>query len=112
MDEGGLAICVSGPSGVGKTTVVKKLAHLGRAYIEDVGQNPHFSVVPGADGPTHGFLSQQWFLERIEEFVVQCSRSEPVVIDQAPAATVEVYARQLLNHKRLRQGEFEILRCR
>jgi energy-coupling factor transporter ATP-binding protein EcfA2 len=81
-------IFVAGPTGSGKTTLVKSLSHRATAYIEDATRNPYF----GAHS-TDAFdaeASQKWFLDKMAEFL-QGHTAGVLAIDQHPRVVSRLY---------------------
>lgn len=98
----GRVLCIAGPSGSGKSSIVRHLADFGAStYVEDVAGNP---FLIGLYGNSHSFdahASQQWFLEQIESFVERSAGGSTLILDQDPAAVVRVYARLLREDRRM-----------
>lgn len=98
----GRVVCIAGPSGSGKSSIVKRLADFGvSTYVEDVAGNP---FLKGLYDNSHSFdahASQHWFLEQIDSFVEGSVGSSTLVLDQDPAAVVRVYGRLLREDGRL-----------
>jgi deoxyadenosine/deoxycytidine kinase len=100
----GIIIVLSGPPGVGKSTVAKGMAREGfDAFLERPEDNPYLLDVLAGDASL-GYRCQEWFLNSVEEFLLASSPERDVVIDQDPAATAFVYgeslrSRGLLSHE-------------
>ena len=83
----GIIIVLAGPPGVGKSTVAKGMARQGfDAYLERPEDNPYLLDVLAGDASL-GYRCQEWFINRVEEFLLASSPERDVVIDQDPAAT-------------------------
>jgi hypothetical protein len=56
-------VFVAGPTGSGKTTLVKRLTERAAVYIEDASLNPYLAVRSG--NAFDAGASQTWFLDQI-----------------------------------------------
>lgn len=89
----GRVVCIAGPSGSGKSSVVKRLATAGvSTYVEDVAGNPYLKGVYARSPSFDARASQRWFLAQIADFVERSNDSSTLLMDQDPAAEVRVYA--------------------
>ena len=86
-----LTIC--GPSGSGKTAIVRTLLQQFNGYVEAAEENPYLLSLLEGKSNFNAFANQQWFLNRIREFVHNASSRSPLILDQDPAAIVMVYSR-------------------
>jgi deoxyadenosine/deoxycytidine kinase len=91
-------IFVAGPTASGKTTLVKRLANQGVAYIEESRRNPYFSVRSGDSFDAES--SQHWFLDQIATFVRDHVKGI-LVIDQHPLVVSRVYGAMFFNKRLL-----------
>lgn len=86
-------LAISGPSGVGKTTVVSALAKSYPTFIETTRGNPHLEALLKGEQDFNASANQEWFLQRAGEHIARADPGSPLVIDQDPAAIVLAYAR-------------------
>lgn len=61
-------------------------------YVELVDDNPHLNALLSDKAEFNAAANQEWFLEKVYDFTVAANPSEPLVIDQDPAAIVMTYA--------------------
>jgi deoxyadenosine/deoxycytidine kinase len=93
-------IFVAGPTGSGKTTLVKKLAEKAVVYAEDASVNPYLALRSG-DAFDAG-ASQAWFLDQIALFL----RRNPtgiLAVDQHPRVVSRVYGAMFYDKRLLSQ---------
>jgi deoxyadenosine/deoxycytidine kinase len=62
-------------------------------YVEAADDNPHLLSILKGKPDFDAFANQQWFLNRIREFLHNANPRRPVILDQDPAAIVMVYSR-------------------
>lgn len=103
-------IAISGPSGSGKTSVVRHLAETFPAYIESTAGNPYLSDLLAGRSQFNAYANQRWFLDRISDAVVNADVHMCFIIDQIPAAVVEVYAALFRDEDRIGEPDMNVLR--
>ncbi len=94
---------------MGKTTLARRLAHLGPVYEEVAHHNPHLECLRRGE-PFDAFENQRWFLSRIEGFLQNHRRTEVVVVDQMPLAITHGYGDFFVDEKRLTIDQHYALR--
>jgi len=102
-----LSIC--GPSGVGKTTVIKTLADNYPVFIETTEGNPHLEALLNGSPNFNASANQQWFLERIGKHISSASRNLPLILDQDPAAIVLAYSRMFMEDDKISKAQYSSL---
>lgn len=110
--EGGRTLSIAGPSGSGKTTVARALSELFPAYIEVVDENPYLAPLLNGSSSFDAFANQTWFLDRLKQFIQGADPHQSLVLDQEPAAIVQVYAEMFLDEGRLTPSEYTQLIAR
>ena len=88
MSKRRTVIFVAGPTGSGKSTLVRALTQRAAVYIEDATLNPHFAVRSRATFDARA--SQSWFLDQMAEFLGR-HRTGVLAIDQHPRVVSRVY---------------------
>lgn len=102
-----LSIC--GPSGVGKTTIVKALACNYPIFIETTDGNPHLkNLLEGKDN-FDAAANQEWFLERMDEHITHADSHSSLILDQDPAAIVMAYSQMFMEEGRISEAEYNLL---
>jgi len=101
-------IFLSGPSGVGKTSVLRKLSNLYECYLENSSQNPELKLLLQGSSSFNAYKSQLWFLERINDFI-QKSKAEIVFVDQNPKAIMNVYSKYFLDTEKICTDDYNRL---
>jgi deoxyadenosine/deoxycytidine kinase len=102
-----LSLC--GPSGVGKTTVIKVLAKKYPAFIETTVGNPHLKGFLEERIDFNAAANQEWFLRRIGRHISRASLRSPLILDQDPAAIVLVYSRIFLEDDMMTGEQYDSL---
>jgi guanylate kinase len=91
----GILICVSGPSGVGKGTVIRRLRELEPGLLHSVSATTR-PVRPGEiDGVSYHFVSRARFEEMI---------AADEVLSTTNTAAIITVPRRLLSKRRFREG--------
>ena len=101
MSKRRTVILVAGPTGSGKTTLVKSLTQRAAVHIEDATLNPHFAV--RSRGTFDAGASQNWFLDQIAEFL-QRYPTGVLAIDQHPRVVSRVYGAMFCGKGLLSEG--------
>jgi len=102
-------ISICGPSGVGKTTVIKGLAKLCPTFIETTKGNPHLKGLLEGRKEFNAAANQEWFLKRIGRYIAKAKPNLPLVLDQDPAAIVFGYAKMFLDEGKMNSTDYELL---
>ena len=105
----GRILAIAGPSGSGKTTVARQLAATFCTYTEATEENPYLDKMLRGAADFDATANQQWFLQRIGEFISSAARKEHLVIDQDPAAIVHVYGRLFRDDNLIDNEQFNSL---
>lgn len=111
MEEGRKClIAIAGPSGSGKTTIVRSFERDFPTYIESTTGNPYLSDLLAGRSQFNAYANQRWFLDRIGEAVESADRQRCIIMDQDPAAVVDVYSGMFHDEGRINMSEMETLR--
>lgn len=102
-------VVVCGPSGAGKTTVVRQLADKYPVYVETTVGNPYLQALLEGTDDFDATANQQWFLDRIGEHISQASPHRSLVLDQDPAAIVLVYSRMFFDAGSITERQYHSL---
>ena len=102
-----LSIC--GPSGVGKTTVIKALANSYPAFFESTNGNPHLKSLLAGKPDFNAVANQKWFLRRIGRHISRANSRSPLILDQDPAAIVLAYSRMFLEDGKMTEEQYDSL---
>lgn len=102
-----LSVC--GPSGVGKTTVIKALANSCPVFIETTKSNPHLNKLLAGETDFNATANQDWFLRRIGRHINRASPHSPLILDQDPAAIVLAYSQMFLEDGKITDGQYALL---
>lgn len=102
-----LSIC--GPSGVGKTTVVKTLSENFPAFVETTDGNPHFEALLTRKTEFDAAANQKWFLQRTSQHIAHANPQLPLILDQDPAAIVLAYSRIFLEDDQMTKAQYNSL---
>lgn len=102
-----LSIC--GPSGVGKTTVVKALVAEYPAFVETTEGNPHLRDLLRGSSHFNAAGNQRWFLERVGKHIIRSNPKLPLILDQDPAAIVLAYARMFFEDGKITEMQYTSL---
>lgn len=109
-----LTIC--GPSGSGKTTVVQSFADEHQVFVETTEGNPYLQNLLEGKPEFDAALNQEWFLERVANYVAHAKPNLSLVIDQDPAGIVLAYSRMFLKEGSITQIQYtsllqKLLKC-
>src|SRR5690242_20129438 len=102
-----LSIC--GPSGAGKTTVIKSLADRYPVFIETTNSNPHLEGLLKDSCNFNAAANQRWFLHRIGKHIASANRQLPLILDQDPAAIVLAYSKMFLEEGKIMTSQYTSL---
>lgn len=102
-----LTIC--GPSGVGKTTIIKNLSEIYPVFIETTKGNPHLKSLMAGRTDFNATANQEWFLRRIGRHIGRASSRSPLILDQDPAAIVLAYSRMFLEDGKITEEQYSSL---
>lgn len=102
-----LSIC--GPSGVGKTTVVKILANSYPVFVETTKGNPYLESLLKGKADFDAAANQKWFLRRIGQHISRANPRSPLILDQDPAAIVLAYSRMFLEDGKMTKAQYASL---
>lgn len=86
-------VFVGGPSGSGKSSLVRELGKLGSIYIENAPDNPFLMSYLCGEGPLNAYENQRWFLNSIVRFLCDPSRKGVLIIDQHLPGITSAYTR-------------------
>lgn len=102
-------LSVSGPSGAGKTTVIKTLLTEYPSFVETTAGNPHLAELLEGSHRFNATANQQWFLDRISNHLNGASRNMPLILDQDPAAIVVAYAQMFFEDCKINEVQYASL---
>ena len=102
-----LSLC--GPSGVGKTTVVRALSNRYPVFIETTNGNPHLKGLLQGNLDFNAAANQEWFLRRIGRCISRANSRSPLILDQDPAAIVLAYSRIFLEDGKMTETQYASL---
>jgi ribose 1,5-bisphosphokinase PhnN len=99
-------VFVAGPTGSGKTSLVRRFAKSAAVYVEQSELNPHLAVRSG--GRFDVKASQNWFLDQIDTFLKR-HQHEAIIVDQHPFVVSGAYGRLFYERGWLTGQEFRRL---
>jgi deoxyadenosine/deoxycytidine kinase len=102
-----LSIC--GPSGVGKTTIIRALANTYHVFTETTDGNPHLNNLLKENNNFNAAANQRWFLDHIGKHISSANQNWPLILDQDPAAIVLAYAKMFVDGGKMKNAQYTAL---